>query len=186
MSFDTKPVLALALGAFLASTSIAIAQDKMADANLDTGFYVGLVQVERSVETIFGDIDGDGDGFLVGYRMSPDLRFELERQDIDYSDLTVGETLVHDSQGEFTYFSIVVSGHYGNWEPYAKLIFGDSEVTVKETTDGTTSPSLVSDSGEAFGFGFDYHLTDNISIRGDYTIQSEHQDVLSFAPIWRF
>lgn len=184
MSFKTTTFGAI--GALLTLTSLAQAQDSMSVANTEQGYYVGYVQVQRTVESSFGDIDGDGTGFLIGYRMSPELRIELETQDIDYDDLTVDGTRIHNFEGEFTTFSIVLSSHYNNWELYGKITLGDSEVTALETTGDTTSSSLVSDSGEAFGFGFDYHITENFSLRGDYTIQSEYQDVISFAPIWRF
>ncbi|MCH1568517.1 MAG: hypothetical protein L7U47_03820 [Alphaproteobacteria bacterium] len=66
------------------------------------------------MESSFGDIDGDGTGFLIGYRMSPELRIEFETQDIDYDDLTVDGTRIHNFEGEFTTFSIVLSSHYNN------------------------------------------------------------------------
>lgn len=156
------------------------------DMTTEGGLYVGYGQVQRTVETIFGDVDGDGSSIILGYRRDAFLSFELEVQDIDYDDITVQDVRVFDTTGDFTYFSIIFSGEYGQWQPYGKLIFGDSDVSGKAMQGDTVSTSKVTDSGQAFGLGFDFAFTDNFVLRADYTIQSDHQDVITIAPIWRF
>jgi opacity protein-like surface antigen len=186
MSLKTKIIGTLAVS--LVSLTVAShAQDAMmSDREFEPGFYVGAVQVQRTVEASLVDLDGDGTGFMVGYRVNPILSIEFEQQDIEYDNATIGNFLVHDAEGEFTSLALVYRGDYGNWQPYFKLIFGDSEVSLSVTGDGETASSSGSDSGEAFAFGFDYAVTGNFALRADYTIQSEYQDVISIGPIWHF
>lgn len=186
MNTNATFMSAIGLTLCLAGINAPQAQEMTDDAE-QSSFYVGFGQAQRTVETIFGDIDGDGSSIFFGYRVDDGLSFELETQDIDYDDLTVGDERAFDTTGEFTYFSIIASGKYGSWEPYAKLIFGNSDVSLKvEDADGNVVTSSTSDSGDALGLGVNYAFTDNFLLRADFTIQSEHQDVLTIAPIWRF
>lgn len=176
--------VALVLSALAVTSTKAQSLDN--DSAASSGFYVGYGIVERSVESNFGDLDGDGSSIIFGYRHDKNLSYELEIQDIDYDDLVVDDIRVHDTTGEFTYFSIIWSGQYGAVEPYARIIFGDSDVSARATQGDLTTSETVSDSGEAFGVGLNYAFTENFVVRADFTVQSEHQDVLTIAPIWRF
>ena len=124
---------------------------------------------------------------MAGYRFDNGLSIEYTFNQIDYDDIHYGSSRVTGIEGDFQLLSLVYQGKFDKWEPYVRLAFGDSDLSLTEVGPGFDPISYSGgDNGFAVGFGTDYAFTENVSLRLDYSIYSEDQEVLSLGPVIRF
>jgi hypothetical protein len=171
----------------------------------ETGAYFGVNWARSSADSFretYSDgssisipaTKGDGFGFTGGYRVNRDFRAEIEFQQIDYdsaavnvNNFTVAE--LGSVKADWLAFSIVWQGNMGlrnQFQPYFKFSYvdGDSSGTLRRQGYQQVTVN-VEDSGNAYGVGFDYMMTDEMFLRCQMTI-FDGEDTIAIGPIWHF